>query len=450
MMELYPFQAEIIPAIRERNFLLADDCGLGKTYTALAASKVAKGPVLVVCPKSAKGWWEKVLLEEGEQVLVTRTGGRLHWSLVGDTRMYVVTHPEGLRMSIDQVPKSWDWIIGGEAHRFKSRKAKQTRALWKLKANRKLALTATPYGRSPADLWALLRWLYPDKYTSFWRFVGKYVRTYQPPRATYTMFLGPKNLSQLAEEIAPFFRKKRKEDVVEELPELIEAEVPVLINGEQARLYKDILQESYVEFQGLDASDRRMVNLVMPNVLARLTRLHQVACDPGLIGARADSAKVRWLQEWLEDNPDEPVIIVSKYRRFVERHKAELKMPVYVGGMSARQQRQALERFEKTGCLLATLDAVCESLNLQRAATMIVVDGHWSSTKAYQLKNRIHRIGQTRTCQVIHLLATFAEGRRRTTIDHLVRRAVKRQVSEYEVLQQVVREVQGAFVSERR
>lgn len=446
---LFPFQEKDADWLMRRNSLLAHDCGLGKTLIAVeAARRYARGPILVICPRLTKEWWAEVIRaqEAGYVGVCGRAGRGIPWRKVanwGSRRplIWVIVHPTAVRLSVAQLQSvPWDTIITDEAHRFKNRKAKQTKALWKLKARRKVLLTATPYGRSPADMWALLHYLYPTRFRSYWDFFEKYVAYYKPKGQFYKIIQGPKNLPGLARLVAPYYCRRTKKEVLD-LPPITYADAPVIINSKQEELYLQLVRDAYAELVGKE--------VILENALVRMLRLHQCALDPGLLAEGLPRfplgeipAKVEWLQEWLEDHPDEPVVITSRYRKFVEKW-LEVVAPdaVIVGGMSQKAVQKALKVFNKTGRLVGTLDALKEGLNLQRASTMIVMDGTWSVTAEYQLSQRIHRIGTKKPCQVIHLVAKLGKSRK-YTIDKLMRQALKKRMSDAELVNAFIQQLQ--------
>lgn len=446
---LFQFQNKDANWLMRQNSLLAHDCGLGKTLIAVeAAKRYAQGPVLVICPRLTKEWWAEVVREQGAGYVGVcgRAGRGIPWGKVsnwGSRRplIWVIVHPAAVRLSIAHMrPIKWDTIICDEAHRFKNRKAKQTRALWRLKARRKVLLTATPYGRSPADMWALLHFLYPTKFRSYWKFYDRYVDYYRPPGQRFCIVSGPKNLPELARVVAPYYRRRTKKEVLD-LPPLTYTDAPVIINSRQEVLYLQLVRDAYAELVGKE--------VILENALVRFVRLHQCALDPGLLAEGLPRfplgevpAKVEWLREWLEDHPNEPVVITSRYRKFVEKWLVKLApRATIVGGMSQKAVQKALKVFNKTGRLVGTLDAIKEGLNLQRASTMIVMDGTWSTTAEYQLSQRIHRIGSKRPCQVIHLVAKLAASRK-YTVDRLMRQALKKRMSDAELVNAFIQQLQ--------
>lgn len=452
-----PWQEEDAAWVTQQNSLLAHDCGLGKTLIAVEAGKrYLRGrrgaKVLVVCPRLSKEWWAEVIeaQDAGFAGICGRAGRlpRAQWRKLatynGDKPAWLIVHPTAVRMAVQDLASfDWDAIIVDEAHRFKNRKAQQTKALRKITADWKLMLTATPYGKAPDDMWALLRWLYPHRYTSYWRFYEQYVEyvPIQVSRRTVKKKLGPKDLPALAKEVEPFYLRRTKDEILD-LPPVTYQDRPVAIGGVQEKLYLKLVREAYAELYGKE--------VILENSLVRIMRLQQCSLDPALMAPGLPDlikgqtpAKVEWLQDWLEDNPNEPTVITSRYRTFVEKWLVDLAPgAVIVGGMKGHEVQAALKNFQRTGRLVGSLDAIKESLNLQRASTLIVMDGKWSSVDEYQLRNRIHRMGQTRPCTVIHLVGKLASNKK-YTVDKLMRRAVQQKLSEAELLNEFIRSLKG-------
>lgn len=403
----------------------------------------------MIAPRLTKEWWAQVVEDqEAGFVGVCGTAGRgIPWGRIVGWKnrrplAWVIVHPAAVRISIAQLSRvRWDTIIVDEAHRFKNRKARQTKALWRLSARRKMLLTATPYGRSPADMWALLHFMYPKQYRSYWRFFDNYVSYYKPPGSRWRTIRGPKNLKWLAQEISPCYLSRKKSEVLD-LPALTYADAPVIINGEQEKLYLQLVRDAYAELAGKE--------ILLENALVRFVRLQQCALDPALMAEGLSMfavgqvpAKVAWLAEWFEDHPGEPVIVTSRFRKFVEKWLRVLAPEsTIVGGMKTEEVQSALKVFQRTGRLVGSLDAIKEGLNLQRASTMIVMDGTWSVTAEYQLAQRIHRIGSTKSCQVIHLVGKLSTSRK-WTVDKLMRRALKKRLTDAELMHSFVKQLQS-------
>jgi SNF2 family DNA or RNA helicase len=175
-------------------------------------------------------------------------------------------------------------VIADESHRAKGRKSQQTRALWTIRTKFRTALTGTPVTNKPYDLWAQLKWLYPDEYGSFWRFYESYCE-YEIDYAHgngYRRFIGPKNEADLLKRIRPFYRRHlKKEQCCKHHPDGVQPQLPdkyyqriwVDLHPKQRRAY-DQMRKDMIAW--LDQQEET-VPLVAPVAIAQLVRLQQFA-----------------------------------------------------------------------------------------------------------------------------------------------------------------------------
>lgn len=443
MKTLYDYQ-HTASAIMDHNFLLADDCGLGKSLMAIEAAKQhGQGrPILILTRKASKYFWRDEFIDQGYNPLcvhVSEDAGRgLPLPLIPTEHDTVyITHHEALLYIGDLLSEEqWGLVVVDEAHRFRY-KSKRTRALKKLRSDLKFCLTATPYGKDPSDMWAMLNWLYPHIFHSYWRFYERYVDYFTIPGTFYRTVRGGQRLDELSSRLAPFHLARRKQDVLAELPSFTSSEVPVKLATKQSNIYDTLMKDQYLYLE------EQKQEIVMENALVMMLRLHQVSLDPALCvpGWKERPAKVNWMVEWLEDNKDQPVILAVRYRKFVNRWLDALHWPTIVGGMKDKAIQESLCRFNDTGRMVGTIQAISEGLNLQRANNIIIPDGTSSPTDLYQLTQRVHRIGQSNPCTIYHLLGERRSGR--STVDRLLYRKAKRRLSEQAMLNEFIREVQN-------
>lgn len=374
----------------KRNLLLTDECGLGKTLTAITAAQYAGAKhILVVCPLRIRLQWYQ---EIAEQVPWNTIIQNLEYGIPikhyatyqGLPEGWYLTYYEAARDDPSLADFLWDFMIIDEAHRIKNRNAKWTRELKHIPAVRKMALTGTPMEKNPADLWSILNWISPGAYRSYWKFYEKYVdyeiRGWQK---RYKYEIGPKNVDKLAREISPIVLRRTKKEVEPELPERIEQRVEVPMNKDQQDLYEIIRASEDIV---LEHQDREVF---IANALSHFTKLHQASVMPSLLEFSYGSSKIDWLMEWLTDHP-EPVAIFSKYRKVVMKVADSVKCDVIMG-----QSEGTGEDFKagKVRIVAGTIAAMGEGLNLQRAEVAIFLDQEWSATLMTQAIDRIHRIG---------------------------------------------------------
>ena len=162
--------------------LLGDDMGLGKTVQALAVvEKVNK--VLIFCPAAIKWQWQaeiekfiqgsKIIVIEGNKQERTRL-----WE--AEARFYIANY-ELLLRDIEKMDKQWDYIIADEATRISNPRAKQSKAIKRLTAGKRLALTGTPISNKAQDIWNIIDFLRPGAMRSEERRVGKECRSRWSP-----------------------------------------------------------------------------------------------------------------------------------------------------------------------------------------------------------------------------------------------------------------------------
>lgn len=399
MKQPYPHQTTAIDLCVKRNALISDECGLGKTLIAVRAGLEMRGrgetrPYLVICPKAAVEQWKREILEDDIGACVTILGsGMSEPVLIGRTRpQWIITHYDALLTKTGAILGVLDFglIVADEAHRIRNRRAKRTQLLKKLHGDMRIALTATPWETSPADMWSILNWLHPKRFTSYWQFHAKYTLSMIGYKG-YTKDLGPKNLAGLVNEIGDIWLARRKVDVASHVPAMIMQKVPIRLEPEQSQLYDTIDQG-----KDLYISINETTEILVANTLARISRLLQVTSDPASVGSTAPSAKAMWIDSFLADNPNERPIIFTAFRDTAERtaHRLGSGVGLIMGGVEADP---VIQRFNagELHAIVATIASLRESISLDAATCAIFIDQVWSHTLMDQAVARIHRITTT-------------------------------------------------------
>lgn len=459
----YEFQRTAIELIRERNALINDKCGLGKTLTAIWGLEAfvtegerptsSRGPHLVVCIKNSRVQWAREVNETLNGFLrafILDTDGSVldeNLTKIGDIQEgglipgVIITHYENLlKWGAKLREVKWISIVADEAHKIKNRKAKRTKFLKMLQADRKIALTATPMEKRPSDYWSIINWLYPKHFTSYWDFSSRF-EEHEAPTAwhPYPQFVGPRNMDELAREIGPFTLARTKEEVAPQLPPKIVQELPLELTYQQRRLYNQIAMSKDIEVH-LDDFERDKIDptqqdwMLVKNVLSKIIRLQQISADPQLLGYKIDSCKLQWLDEFIMNNPDEPVVVFSKFRDVAMRIASKYKAPLIVGGIKNPTMRAAEFITGKKDIIVGTIGAMGIAIEgLQRASTAIFMEQEWSTIAMEQAQDRIHRINITDPKNIIFL---YGEN----TVDRLVLNALEQKWTDRELVRQYIRE----------
>lgn len=412
----------IAKALATSGFIIGDDTGYGKTVMGIEVAKRSRTHPwrgLVVSPKKIRYQWESVIHDQdpGIRTLINDTVPYDYEPMVG---WVIIGYHELLNSTVLKALTSvlWDIVIADEAHRIKNRKAKMTAAVKLLPRARSLAMTGSPIEKSPADLWSLLNFVHPDDFPTFWAYIRRWVITEQD-YFEHWHFGGPKDPEEFGLMLSDYLIRRPLD-----LPyERVDVDTFVDMTPGQATLIDTIRKEKDVLIKIEDKE------LLIPNALALITRLQQIATDPGLLGFKATSGKFDWLKEFLDDHPGEPVIVFTRFRDVALWWGGRLDADIIVGNQGDGQR---FIRGEKD-VLIGTIDAMGEGIDgLQRARYAVFLDAHWSTIKTGQAFGRIYRTGIHET-KVIYLLHSTRE-------DKLVYDALEKKWSEAELVYYFLKE----------
>lgn len=305
MINLLPFQEEDVQKLHtKKSRLCANDPGTGKTYIGIALDQMnreGKGhpkvevmrnaKTLVIAPKSVVDVWDRHLMELTSDYIYVLDGNKQPAAArkeflkdLLDKRKggYFICHWDALRLLEPAINKKgivFYHIIADEVHKAKNRKAQQTRALKKLKSWYKTGLSGTPADNRPHDLWSVLNWLWPNYYTSFHRFVRAYILTVVDEETGYKKFAGvnPETIDLLRKEMAPWYTRRRKEDVLQDLPDKYYSRIWVELDPKQRRAYNEMKKTmtAWVEEHREELESESPI--IATAAVAQLIRLSQFA-----------------------------------------------------------------------------------------------------------------------------------------------------------------------------
>lgn len=440
MLVPYPYQEVAIARAVERNFLCADKCGLGKTLVGIETAKRVQEthhhPVLVICTLSAVLQWMYAIKEQSETAYIKplRALANFEIAMEGEhashTLDWYIIHYAALRNMDSDHPLArtyFSTIIADEAHRIKNRRAQQTKGVKQLVSYRKLALTATEMERSPADMWSILNWLYPEKFRGYWGFRSKFVEVEKHPYFGWEKDVGVKNPDKLAELLHPIYIKRYKEDVREDMPPLTESRVPVDMFPRLLGAYTDIKTGGDIlRYVG-------ETELLVKNTLSEIMLLRQLTSNGASekLPEPLPSAKMQWVLDYLSDNPDEKIAVFSVFRATAIQLADKLNAPLVIGGEETPDLQST-----RPSIVVGTIRALGESHDLPWIDTAIFVDSDWSSIAMEQARDRIHRINITSPKHVIYLYHP-------DTVDELVFEALDNKWTNIEIVQRYIQQYVG-------
>ena len=416
---LRPYQRRGLAWLAEMTTLglggcLADDMGLGKTIQVIALHLhgLAGGrtaPMLVVCPASLLGNWERELGRFAPTVPVRRFyGAERHLDDLGAGEVVLATYGIVRRDHDVLAEVGWGLVVADEAQHAKNPLARTARALRAIPASARVALTGTPVENRLAELWSILDWTTPGllgPLETFRRRVAVPVERHRDPDAA----------AAFARLVRPFLLRRRKIDpgIAPELPPKTETDVVVPLTPEQVTLYEAVVRETMASIAAAEGIQRRGL------VLKLLTELKQVCNHPAqYLGQRGPlagrSGKLDALDELLGVVLDagDAVLVFTQYvamARLLERHLSDAGVGCQLlhGGVPPAARDRMVARFQggEVPVFLLSLKAGGTGLNLTTATHVVHYDRWWNPAVEDQASDRAWRIGQDRPVQV-HRLVT--------------------------------------------
>ncbi len=400
---------------------LADDMGLGKTIQVLAlllsqkpATSKASKPALLVLPASLVANWKA----EMERFAPSLRAKFVHPSQTSkedfqaweadpqkafaQTDVVLTTYGMVLRQKW-LADVAWRFVILDEAQAIKNPAARQTKAVKKLSAEARLALTGTPVENRLADLWSLFDFLCPGLLGSQSRF-KKFVKSLNDrEKDRYT---------PLRRLVQPYILRRLKTDkqIIADLPEKTEVKAYCGLTKTQAALYAKLVAELEESLEEKEGIQRRGL------VLAYLMRFKQVCNHPSqLLGdgkyAAKDSGKFARLGEIGDEvsSRQEKMLVFTQFREMTDPlsvHLAEVfQRPGLIlhGSTPVKKRRELVESFqseEGPPFFILSLKAGGTGLNLTAASHVVHFDRWWNPAIENQATDRAFRIGQKKNVLV--------------------------------------------------
>ncbi|MFG3817707.1 DEAD/DEAH box helicase [Limnothrix redekei] len=425
---------------------LADDMGLGKTPSTIAFllhlrdRAALVGPVLLVCPTSVLGNWQRelakfapdlrVLLHHGDR----RLKGKALARAAEDLDVVLISYSLVFRdeMTLQAVP--WCGIVLDEAQNIKNAESKQSQAVKRLAAVAdddsseeprpvpfRIALTGTPVENRLAELWSIMDFLNPG-YLGTQTF---FQRRFATP---IERFGDGASLQTLRSLVQPFILRRLKTDktIIQDLPEKQEFNLFCGLSASQAERYQALVDEALAAIESSDGIQRR------GQILALLVKLKQVCNYPALVGGEGEpepsdrapklvpteSPKLQRLGEMLEEVVAEGdrALIFTQFARwghwmhaYLQQHLGRDVLFLH-GGTPQKQRDTMVERFQNDPqsppIFILSLKAGGTGLNLTRANHVFHFDRWWNPAVENQATDRAFRIGQTRNVQVHKFICT--------------------------------------------
>lgn len=384
---------------------LADDMGLGKTLQAIAflLYKAYSGASLVLAPASVITNWQNEIARFAPS-LRTRLANTIddRASAIAQAGPYdIILSSYGLVSSAPDLfcGRKWNVVCLDEAHAVKNRDTKISSAVQSLQAASRLILTGTPVQNHVGELWNLFQFINPGLLGPYETFRDRYLHGTGSGNDT----------GRLKDIISPFILRRRKCEVLDELPDKTDINITVTMSEDETAVYE--------AYRSTAENRLNTDNTVSAGILSDITRLRQLACSPALVSREwgKTSSKTETLlsliYELLEN--DARILIFSQFTSYLDiiadaLDRQETDYLMLTGSTPLKERSKMVRRFQSASApsvFLISLKAGGLGLNLTAANCVIHTDPWWNPAIEEQATDRAYRIGQKQNVTVYHLIS---------------------------------------------
>ena len=379
--------------------ILADDMGLGKTLQTIAflSSQVqADTSVLILAPSGLIYNWADEFQKFAPDLDVAVVHGlKSHREsiLAENHQIYVTSYATFRQDSEIYRDLSFDFLFLDEAQVMKNAQTKIAQSLRRFVVPSVFALSGTPIENHLGELWSIFQIVLPGLL----------------PAKKEFMKLSTERVAQF---IKPFVMRRKKEEVLTELPDLIEVVYKNELEDQQKAIYLAQLQQMQERLGQVSDSEFQRNRV---EILTGLMRLRQICDTPALFmeDYQGESGKLDSLRDLLVQIAEagHRVLIFSQFRGMLDRIEQELPdlglTSFKITGSTPSQERQEMTKAFNQGerdVFLISLKAGGVGLNLTGADTVILVDLWWNPAVESQAIGRAHRMGQEQAVEVYRLV----------------------------------------------
>jgi superfamily II DNA or RNA helicase len=416
---LYDYQRQgALFAVRAGRCLIGDEMGLGKTIQAVAAVEIMARHfgverVLVVCPTSLKHQWEREIARYVDRTAQVIGGLRPRREQgYAAEAFYKIINYDTVHRDLDLIA-GWspDLVILDEAQRIKNWNTRAARSVKRIASPYAIVLTGTPLENRLEELVSIIQFVDRHRLGPTFRFLADH-QIHDPQTGRV---IGYRNLDSIGKTLAPILLRRRKREVLTQLPERLEKNLFVSMTPQQMNHHEENrelvarIAAKWRKFRFLSEADQRRLMIALQNM--------RMSCDSTYLldhetdfGVKADELATL-LGEMLEQ-PDAKVVIFSQWLRMhelIERRIAQRDWGhvMFHGGVPGPRRKALVDRFrEDDSCrLFLATDAGGVGLNLQHASIVVNIDLPWNPAVLEQRIGRVHRLGQRQPVRVVNFVA---------------------------------------------
>ena len=397
--------------------VLADEMGLGKTIQVIYYIKQMlldnpSAKFLIVVPTSLAYNWEHELESFGNEIkrAICIGSKEKRKSILNDiSNLNVLITTYGILREDDELYEdlTFNTMIIDEAQNIKNNLAGITKVVKKIKAEVKFALTGTPLENSILELWSIFDFIMPGYLANLTKFQSKYkIKDFDEDSEIL--------IKGLSRQINPFILRRKKSDVIKELPEKLVNDIYIDLKDEQKKLYVAELNRVKEEMDKIMKEDG--MNKARFLILQLLTKLRQLCIEPSIVyeNYKDGSNKIDTLESIISEytKNNHKVLIFSSFKTALnivkdKLNNIDIKTYMIDGSVPAKARMEMVDSFNEhddVKVFLIMLKSGGTGLNLASADVVIHLDLWWNPQAESQATDRAHRIGQKNTVEVIHLI----------------------------------------------
>lgn len=402
--------------------ILADDMGLGKTLQVIAfllseQEKLQEDAVLsekfalIICPASLVYNWKNEIEKFApgmHAMTVTGTAPERKEIIDSAGKLDILITSYDLLRRDEEFYEGYSFCheIIDEAQYIKNHNTRAAKAVKNIRAGFKAALTGTPIENRLSELWSIFDYLMPGFLYTYSRFRDEI----EIPAVTEQ---DDEKRGHLRKMIRPFVLRRLKKDVLKDLPAKLEEAVFARMEEEQEKLYTAHVQRIKLMLEGQTEAEFASGKI---QILAELTRLRQLCCDPSLVyqNYQGESAKLLMCMDLMKNAIDggHRILLFSQFTSMFsilqERmQKENIPFLTLTGATPKERRAELVDSFQQgeVPVFCISLKAGGTGLNLTAADIVIHYDPWWNVAVQNQATDRAHRIGQKNPVTVYKLIA---------------------------------------------
>jgi SWI/SNF-related matrix-associated actin-dependent regulator 1 of chromatin subfamily A len=404
-LQLYPYQRVGVRFVERADgrCLIADAPGLGKTAQAIGYAQYKNLKTIIVCPLSVVVNWQREIKKfTGKEATIWDAK---HYYGKRSAQFHIVHYDAVAKVAADLRGEQFDLLVCDEATYLKNRQTiraksvlgsyKERRKFPGLKTKYCIFLTGTPVMSRPIEAFSLLSFLDKERFNNFFHFTQRYGGWKGD---------APRNLHDLHDRTKDLVIRRKKDQILTELPAKQRNDLYVELTKAEQKEYKELLREIFGRWRVEKPSIGHMPKLQGFLIDKKIPRLMEM------------------VDEFLDN--DKPILIFSNYiapLKFLHEHYGE-KAAILTGEMNSKERQTSIDRLTKGEAKVGLFSLMAAGMGIDglqhQIDTVVFLSLDWVPANHEQAEDRTHRIGQKGQVQVYYMLCA-------DTIDEYMRDILK-------------------------